>query len=378
MKSSIVTSDTEKLSKTIDWLRFPLMVAVVFVHMNPVVNMQSIQLSQLKSYDLYTFTAAFFSHMLADLAVPCFFLFSGFLYFYKLKTWNKDVYLSKTKKRFQTLIIPYLLWNVLTVAIISLVEFAKFNGGLSNYWSAIQENGIWKIFWNYYEWDLNKTDLLGNVTPKYGPINIPLWFLRDLIVIVLLSPLVYYLIKYTRLIGVLLLGVAFYTKVWFTFPGLNIAGVFFFALGAYFSIHGKNLVTSLLQHKAWWYPLAAITLVLATYFDGTDMSAYVHPLFTIFGVIAVVNLTATFIEHGTLKVNPMLSQASFFIFVTHTILILGYAKRALIYVIPSQDAFYMLLKYFVTPTITVVVCVALYLVTKKVSPRVLSILMGSR
>jgi len=35
-------NEMELQSKTIDWLRFPLAIAVVFIHMNPVVNMQLI------------------------------------------------------------------------------------------------------------------------------------------------------------------------------------------------------------------------------------------------------------------------------------------------------------------------------------------------
>lgn len=378
MKSKISISGSELLSQTIDWLRFPLMVAVVFVHMNPIVDMQNIDYSNFKSHDIFVIIASIGSHMIADLAVPCFFLFSGFLYFYRTSNWDFNVYKNKTQKRARTLIVPYLLWNVLAVLIVLLIEFAKFNGGMTKYLQSIWETGVFKIFWNYYEWDLDKTNLLGSVTPKYGPINIPLWFLRDLIVIVLISPIIFYFIKYSKFIGIIILGLAFYSKIWFVFPGFNITGIFFFSLGAYFSIHSKNMVTELNRNKVVWYSIAALSLILSTYFDGSRTNDFIHPIFNIFGVIAVVNLTSAFISRGSIRVNSTLSQASFFIFVTHTILLLGYCKRILIYIFPSEDAFFMLLKYFATPIITVSICILLYVLSKKFFPKITSILMGSR
>lgn len=371
-------SDNELLSKTIDWLRFPLMVAVVFVHMNPIVDMQLVDFHNFQSIDVYHIIATLGSRMIADLAVPSFFLMSGFLYFYGTKKWTSDVYIHKTKKRIKTLVIPYLLWNVINLGTISAFEIIKLKGHIMPFLSELYANGLHKLFWNYYEWDIDKTNILGWSTPKFGPINLPLWFLRDLIVIIILSPLVHFLVTNFKKVGILILGIAFYTKIWIITPGFNITGIFFFSLGAYFSIHQKNIVTEFKKHSKLILSISGILLLLSTYFDNQPINAYIHPIFVIFGCISVINLTAIFIQKGSFVVRPTLSKASFFIYVTHTVAILGYSKRLMNHIFSADSLFSMLSKYFLTPLLTVLICIGLYLAMKKIMPKIMNILLGSR
>ena len=58
-----------------------------------------------------------------------------------------------------------------------------------------------------------------------GPINMSLWFIRELILVVLLSPVVYLLVRYLRIWGVLALGVLWAFKI-------GPAPLFFFSIGA--------------------------------------------------------------------------------------------------------------------------------------------------
>lgn len=371
-------SNNEILSNTIDWLRFPLMVAVVFVHMNPKIDMQLVDFSNFKSIDFYHIIATLGSHMIADLAVPTFFLISGFLYFFRTEKWTTDLYLHKTKKRFKTLIIPYLMWNIINITTMLALEMVRLRGDIMPFLSEIFSNGIHKVFWNYYEWDLDKTNLLGWPIPKFGPINLPLWFLRDLIVIIILSPLIHFLITNFKKFGLITLCIAFYTKIWIITPGFNITGIFFFSLGAYFSINHKNIVSEFKKHNKLILSIAGIFMLLSTYFDGKLINEYLHPIFVVSGSISLINLTAFFIEKGSLTVRPILSKASFFIYVTHTVAILGYSKRFMDHIFSAQNTLNMLLKYFLTPLLTVLICVGLYLILKKLTPKIMNFLLGSR
>jgi peptidoglycan/LPS O-acetylase OafA/YrhL len=151
------------------------------------------------------------------------------------------------------------------------------------------DNGLWKIFWNYSEWGSTGTNILGWIIPNYGPYLLPLWFLRDLIIMVFLSPLVYYFVKYTKHYGIVLLGILYYTKIGFIIPGystgLFLTACFFFALGAYFSIHGKNMVISLRKGQLYWLLLAIISMVLSTYYDGCEIKKFFLPLYVLSGVV---------------------------------------------------------------------------------------------
>jgi surface polysaccharide O-acyltransferase-like enzyme len=185
----------ELQSKTIDWLRFPLAVAVVFIHSgaSSFAYMQRIDFSSLSGMEIYRLIGSWGAIVLPGIAVPCFFMFSGFLFFLKIKTWNKSVYTNKIKSRFKTLIIPYLLWNLITVFVNMVQSFIKMDGSIWIFLNDLYDKGLGRIFWDFG--DLGGTNLLGWVVPGDCPYLVSMWFLKNLIIITLLSPLVYYFIK---------------------------------------------------------------------------------------------------------------------------------------------------------------------------------------
>lgn len=72
------------------------------------------------------------------------------------------------------------------------------------------------------------------------PINGPLWFIRDLIVIQLFVPLIYKFIKSYSFIPILVLGILWLVGIDTNIVGLNVGSVFFFSLGSYFSLNTFN------------------------------------------------------------------------------------------------------------------------------------------
>ncbi len=70
--------DTFQLqSKLVNGLRFPLIVLVVFIHVLPR-KLNIIDTSSLSEHNLYLYVSEIISHTIGQIAVPCFFLFSGF------------------------------------------------------------------------------------------------------------------------------------------------------------------------------------------------------------------------------------------------------------------------------------------------------------
>ncbi|MDO5655732.1 MAG: hypothetical protein Q4G27_06290 [Flavobacteriaceae bacterium] len=84
----------ELFSKTVVWLRFPLMILVLFLHMNPqlrefYINPTSIDGNLLvghKTFKIVTDSITYY----AEIAVPSFFFFSGFYFFIKFFKWDKE------------------------------------------------------------------------------------------------------------------------------------------------------------------------------------------------------------------------------------------------------------------------------------------------
>lgn len=107
------THDLQALqSQTIDWLRFPLIICVIFIHNATLpadFDVTTIDWQSLSAGDLFIYMKILFSHVLTHIAVPIFFMISGFLFFLRTPKLTLNIYKNKIKKRLHTLLIPYLL-----------------------------------------------------------------------------------------------------------------------------------------------------------------------------------------------------------------------------------------------------------------------------
>lgn len=89
---SMLMTDEEVLSKTITFLRFPLIVAVVFIHIemtNVVINGNLlVEKGEFLVYDLLFHVL---SKKVTDIAVPLFFFMAGFLFFYIQRSRERNI-----------------------------------------------------------------------------------------------------------------------------------------------------------------------------------------------------------------------------------------------------------------------------------------------
>lgn len=142
-------------SQVIDWLRFPLAVAVVFIHSLgtlPLDDVSVMQADPLSGMSLYNWLRIFGSHVVTHIAVPTFFVISGFLFFRNMQRWDVRAYRKKLKSRFRSLLVPYLCWNALAflwIVVLKLAAFVVKGKPLSNILLFLQEHGgIWGLFWD--------------------------------------------------------------------------------------------------------------------------------------------------------------------------------------------------------------------------------------
>ena len=76
--------------ETIDYLRFPLVIFVIFIHsfgLPETVNLQEIDFSHFSGIDIYNVIRI----IVREIALICnsgFFLFSGYLFFINIDVWN--------------------------------------------------------------------------------------------------------------------------------------------------------------------------------------------------------------------------------------------------------------------------------------------------
>ena len=374
--ASPLRDDKERLqSQVIDRLRFPLAIAVVFIHSfgSAPLDLSVLHADPLAGSSLFNWVRICLSHVLTGIAVPTFFIVSGYLFFRKWQRWDGQLYLKKMKSRFRTLFIPYVCWNAIaTLSIIAAMIGAYFLKGkpLSRIPLYFQENGILSLFWDINVWAEDRTNLLGMLTPMTGPIDLPLWFLRDLIVVTVLTPLIYWFVKRTRHYGILLLALAYISGVWPNLSGFNITAVFFFSTGAYFSIHGKNLMMECQRVRIASYIAAIAFLLPSIWLDGRNTPVGY--------ILAAFNLAADLLRKGKTKVHPLLAQSTFFIYALHTVVVLAACSFLTQRLLPGENPLIQTIAYLLTPLLCVATCLGIFLFMKRFFPKILGILTGNR
>ena len=314
-------------------------------------------------------------------------MISGFLFFYKIKAWNLDIYKQKLRKRFKSLFIPYILWIALCIL---QTEIFKFLGVLikgkpiSGLWQYIIDNGGIHLFWNSEIWGLNYTNWLGYPTPLSGPTLIPLWFVRDLLVVIIFTPIIHYVIKKFNIIPIIVLGLCYISGIFIRLDGFSANCFFWFSLGAYFSI--KNMVNCIQKIRIPAYIIAICSLLPLIWLNGrkgdgitmNPISNVLYYIYVISAVFSAVSITAVLLRNKKIKVNTTLTKTTFFIFLSH-IFILMYVTTLLDKIItPETNYLLQTFSYLVKPILTVIICIAIYKVLHKFFPKILSVLVGNR
>jgi len=167
------------------------------------------------------------SGMIGRCAVPMFFAISGYLFFRNIENWGE--LWQKMRRRCRTLVVPYLIACLFPALFALALEAMPWTGSFVN-GSGFSEN-LAKP-WHELLW------LLYVDSDNGQPYAFHLWFLRDLIVIVALSPLLLLLI---RKIGIKLMVVVLFALNFAGLPDNPTYGLFWFVFGAWFVPAIKNL-----------------------------------------------------------------------------------------------------------------------------------------
>lgn len=370
-------------SKTITALRLPLAIMVVFIHSSPLASDYSISWTDLGGVDVYNIIRVFGSHVFTHIAVPIFFLISGYLFFLKMQKVDWQFYKTQWMKRVHTLLIPYIIWNIIRLVWFQLFKLpgVLFRGKpWSDITDYLNENISLDMFWSASTWGGGRITILQQITAaKSGPLYVPLWFLRDLMIVVLLAPVLCWLLRKTKGWILLLLAIFYVLNVQFFAHEVPITALLFFGIGAWFALDKKEFADYSVKWLALTFPLWLILLAVNVYYDGelTDMGMIFYPWMVLFGVFAFIGIMA---KYGTTarvfdnKVIAFAANNTFFIYVSHN---LGFslARIALSFLpqpLPS------VVDYLAFPFITIGICLACLYLMKRYMPRITKMMIGER
>lgn len=360
-------------------------VMVVFIHMSRGHHVLSeADYSFLSHEGIINILSALFSQILPSIAVPAFFLISGFLFFRDIDSWDPAKFAGKLRSRAKTLLLPFVLWILIGAVTSSCYYFALYffrDVPLSEYSDFFRH--LTHCFTDY---DLGevRTSWLGFQSQVGFPIIVPLWFLRDLIVVTLFTPLIFFGIKRLGIWMPLILFTSWFTMLWIYIPGFHATAFFFYTLGAYISLNRLNIIELAERFRRPLICVAVIAIPLALYYTGTPACTFFQPLYTLSGVFLAFLIAGRLISRNGIRPLNTLTSACFFIYAFHT-LILPYPLDTLTWKVPKLLAPVAaihpaldILCYFIAPFITVAICVALYHLLRRIAPRLTATLCGGR
>lgn len=203
------------------------------------------------------------------------------------------------------MLVPYLFWNAVIFCWFLIAQFfLSFNISLDA--ESVSSYGL-----------VDCLNIFGDY--KDGmPACYQFWFIRDLMVVILFSPLVYVLVKYLRMIGLVLLGILWIFDIWIDITGFGVVAFFFFSFGAWYGINRRNFVTDFSRYRLpftfiYLFFVAASTFV---WIKGLTGLWVLHRFGVLFGLVAVVSRVSWGIGGNRLRVNPFLSGSSSFYMLT--------------------------------------------------------------
>ena len=351
MKQNSVTT-----SEAITQLRLPLIILVTYAHSyGAIAPGYSLMAS---GWDGYEVLKLLVSQTLVKVVVPVFFIISGYLFFRNVEQWSLQVYWGKMKRRLRTLLLPYLVWNLLMILKFSIHSSStgeeggsllSFTGGAGGGFSPLV------ALWSLWEKAGAQTDWLGQEHWMTAPCNMPLWFLRDLMVVSLLSPVVWWVLRRWGGWTMVVLTLVYLSGIGaFPLPGVSMYAVFFFSLGAFLSIHRRDPLAAAFSVEK---PAYLLSFVLGVAMIFTYRTAVFSPLmlaFRLTGAVAVVCVACRLLTATPRRLPYTVCRASYFLYLGHYVFFLSFIDAWMLRILP------LTLHYIAAPLVKAAIFVAIY------------------
>jgi peptidoglycan/LPS O-acetylase OafA/YrhL len=313
------------------------------------------------------------SGALTHWSVPLFFALSGFLFARDLAP-TVASFGRKWVTRARTLLLPFLLWSAIGVALFALEGSLTLPWGLDD--PAVARR-------------LARLDVI-EAWLRY-PVTYPLWFLQALLLCVLVSPVLYVLVArlgYVGLAPLVALWVLtrrghghYYDALALTFFALGMLVALRQRAGRWVPFSGERPLNSALAFSLLPLYVAACVAYGLTLRGSRDWWALVLiQLITCFGVAVVwLGYDAYLRRWETSRIVTFLAPLAFFVFVAQEPA-LGWFKRTLLVLTggTGTGAWAALLAYALTPVVTIATVALLGAALRAALPRVYGVLTGGR
>lgn len=356
---------SETVSKRITSLRFLLACLVVMFHNNKTLLFVLSQggLSFSNSAFLGHLPQFIFQYVITVAPVPLFFIFSSYL-----STKKNYPYLVMLKKKFKSLFLPFILWPAIVIVgriVIKAALILVFPDKVSHEIPFVNE-------WNLRDW---LCAFFGYYFPSYNcgdlcePFILPLYFIRDLLIMDILSPLIKKIIRLSPVPFFIFLMALFFMNVRPVIVCTN--ALVFYSLGIYFAEYDFDFFA--FADKISWKQLLIFVLIFIGIFIRYKSPYYV----VLLSCVILLKISKIIAESSekTFAVFKYLSGYSFFLYAVHDAYILMIFTSAWFKFVP-QNYFTDFLEYFLIAPMVCIVGTVIGIALKKISPKIFYLLNG--
>lgn len=318
-------------------------------------------------------------------ARAAFLFISGYLLFAGRQTFGPHDYLHSLRRRVTSLLIPYFIWIIIGYSCALAVDGPEAVSHLS---------GIVEIFWAK-GFNMAEHSQLGY---DCVPLGYPggyavMWFVRNLMIMTLLSPVIWWLAKLLRLwiFPLILAGILLHAGL----PGLENRTVCYFSLGAAFAICGID-PTAFVRRRpvviiTVWAILCAAGSAAVYRYDMNHILTgpkvmLLRDLIVLSGVFALFAIASLSLrprgsaeDRVSTPFNRLmltLAPAGFFIYVVHPLAIVEAFSRITDPLVPEKWQTFTAFIYFTVARLSLIPM--LYFALARVAPRTLAVITGGR
>jgi hypothetical protein len=347
---------TPEISAKIKFLRLPLIIGIVTIHssINPVGYADN-------------FFQTFIASTWGGSCVAFLFVLSGFLFFINFNL-SLNCYLEKLKSRFWTLLVPYLFWNLAVLAMALIVLNIPATS------SIIQ--GYYKGYIGDYSF-ANFIDCLTGYRSGY-PISFHFWYVRDLMAMVILSPVFLLVARKIPYLGLALFAAPWLLKLKLGFIQIQWLGPLFFYLGCLIAVQKLDL-TWLNRRKKLIIGIYLVIAVVLAIMQTSEIETFQHPFECSTRVVGTMAIwCASDLITGKLqKVCLNLSGLAFFVYAAHepTVTVL---KEVFERLSKTPNSIAVIVHYLLILTIATLVTLAAGSLLQRYTPKFFQVITGAR
>lgn len=347
------------ISKKIKNISFLLMIMVVILHSYNIDLKHAGKILYFEKGFNWIFQN-FISNGLTRIAVPLFFITSGYLFLLNGK-YDLNEFIFKIKKRFRTLFVPYILWALIGLLFYLLLQ--SFPQSQPFFTKKLIKD------YTFLEW-------LNAIFNE--PIPYQLWFLKDLILMVIASPIIFFLVKKTKLLF------PFVIFLFWIFDQdtivLKSESLLFFSLGMYLRFFNESIIEQKIKNTNLYIFLWLVLLVLKTAVGFYDYSKITEILLLkasiLIGILALWGLYDSIYREKTYSKLFMFANYSFFLYAFHEPF-MTIVKKAIFAFLPKIPSSYLLV-YIIVPLIVIIITIIIGTLLKRILLPIYNILTGSR